>query len=79
MFNTELYAAAAAKVPEKYLLTNMVSMRARQIEDRTSDPMIDPEGLSPIDIALKEIAEGLLTHQWGEEEATESDADALFG
>ncbi|MBF0171218.1 MAG: DNA-directed RNA polymerase subunit omega [Nitrospinae bacterium] len=79
MFNTELYAAAAAKIPEKYLLTNLVSMRARQIQDRTSDPMIDPTDLSPIDIALKEIAEGLLTHQWGEEEAEKSDAEKLFG
>jgi DNA-directed RNA polymerase omega subunit len=75
MFNTKLYAAAAEKITHKYLLTNMVSMRARQIEDG-ADPMVDPEDLTPIDIALKEIAEGLVTPKAVEEVTT---ADDLFG
>lgn len=60
MFNTQLYAEAAAKIDEKYLLANLVSMRIRQLVNG-ADPLVDPEDLKPMDIALKEIAEGLIS------------------
>lgn len=74
MFNTRLYALAAEKIEEKYLLTNLVAMRTRQLING-SDPLVDPEDLKPMDIALKEIVEGMITIQ-----APEAvDEESLFG
>ena len=59
MFNTELYRKAAEIIPEKYLLANIVTIRMRQLING-ADPMVDPEDLKPLDIALKEITEGMI-------------------
>jgi len=59
MFNPDLYNKALGKVPEKYLLANLVAMRMRQLI-KGDPPMLDPEDMKPMDVALKEIAEGLI-------------------
>jgi len=59
MFDPVLYNEAVKKVPKKYLLANLVSMRMRQIING-SDPLVEVEDMSPMDIALKEIAEGVI-------------------
>lgn len=74
MFNTELYAQAQEKITEKYLLTNIVSMRARQLING-ADPLVDTEDMSPMDVALKEIIEGLISVR----EPEAMDEESLFG
>ncbi len=74
MFNTELFAKAQKKVYPKYLMVNLVTMRMRQLMEG-ADPLVDPEDMSPVNIVLKEIAEGLI--QPHKEEITSG--DDLFG
>jgi DNA-directed RNA polymerase omega subunit len=78
MFNTKDYAIASTKVTHKYLLTNLVSMRIRQLNEGAT-PLVDPEDMKPIDIALKEIAEGLISYTEAVEETEETVEDSLFG
>lgn len=59
MFNSELFSGALAKVKQKYLLTNIVSMRMRQIA-RGEPAMVDQKDMDIIDVALKEVSSGLL-------------------
>ncbi len=59
MFDTYLYSQAKKKISHKYLLANIITLRMKQIMEG-SDPLIDPEDMSPVNIALKEIAEGLI-------------------
>jgi DNA-directed RNA polymerase subunit K/omega len=59
MFDTYLYSLAAKKITHKYLLANVVTMRMSQLKEG-ADPLIESEGMAQIDIALKEIAEGLI-------------------
>ncbi len=74
MFNTELFLLASKKITHKYLLTNVVSMRTRQIING-AEPLVEAEGMEPMDIALKEIAEGMIEPR-KEEIAT---GEELFG
>ncbi len=57
MFDLKLYAKALAAVPERYLLVNTMVSRMRQLQGG-AEPMVESEGLSLFDIALKEIVEG---------------------
>ena len=59
MFDMELFQKATVKIPERYLLVNMVTIRTKQITNG-ADPLVDPEDLKPVDIALKEISEGMI-------------------
>lgn len=59
MFSLELYTAASKKVPQRYLLANLVTMRVRQLA-RGADPLVDPEDMQVVDVALKEIATGMV-------------------
>jgi len=59
MFDTYLYSQAKKKISHKYLLANIITMRMKQIMEG-ADPLIDPEDMHPLNIALKEIAEGLI-------------------
>ncbi len=75
MFNTELYQKATEKIPEKYLLANLVTIRMRQLING-ADPMVDPEDLKPLDIALKEIIEGMIEPRKAETVMT---GEEIFG
>ncbi|MBI4827425.1 MAG: DNA-directed RNA polymerase subunit omega [Nitrospinae bacterium] len=59
MFSLELFTAASKKVPQRYLLANLVTMRVRQLT-RGADPLVDPEDMQVVDVALKEIATGMV-------------------
>lgn len=59
MFDTYLYGQAQKKITHKYLLANVVTMRMSQLMEG-ADPLVDSENMLPINIALKEIAEGLI-------------------
>ena len=59
MFSLELFTAASKKVPQRYLLANLVTMRVRQLA-RGADPLVDPEDMQVVDVALKEIATGMV-------------------
>jgi len=56
MFDLGLYSKALKVVPEHYMLVNAMSMRIRQLQGGV-EPLVNPEGLSHFDIALKEIVE----------------------
>lgn len=73
MFDNEFYSEAARKVPQKYLLANLVSMRMRQLING-ADPLVEAEeGMRPMDIALKEIAEGMIEPRKLEEQPSGED------
>ena len=74
MFNTSLYAQAHEKIKEKYLLTNIVAMRTRQLING-AEPLVDAEDMGPMDIALKEIIEGQVSVRKPEV----VDEESLFG
>ncbi|MDH5477726.1 MAG: DNA-directed RNA polymerase subunit omega [Nitrospinota bacterium] len=57
MFNMDLYREANKKITESFLLSNIVTQRVRQLQEG-AEPLVDGEGLSMIDMALLEIAEG---------------------
>ncbi|HOW97419.1 MAG TPA: DNA-directed RNA polymerase subunit omega [Kiritimatiellia bacterium] len=60
--NVKYMELAKEKVPNIPLLINMVSRRVRQL-NRGERPLVKPDNMqmSPMNIALKEIAEGKLS------------------
>ncbi len=74
MFNTALYASALEKVSQKYLLTKIVAMRTRQL-DEGAEPLVDSEGMSSMDVALLEITNGFIVVQTPEE----TNSEEIFG
>jgi DNA-directed RNA polymerase subunit omega len=59
--NFHYLEAAAARIPNKPLLINLVSRRVRQL-NRGMRPLVKPDHphQENLDIALKEVSEGLL-------------------
>ena len=76
MFNTELYLKAVEKISHRYLLTNLVAMRTRQLVDGAEPLVDDADGMDYMDLALREIAEGVIEPKKEEQAATSED---LFG
>jgi DNA-directed RNA polymerase subunit K/omega len=72
MFNSELFTGAMDKIKHKYLLTNIVSMRMRQLS-RGEPAMVDQKDMEIIDVALKEVAYGLLEAKVPEKPLTTDD------
>lgn len=60
MLNDRLLKKALEKVPQRYLLTNILSRRVRQIEDGEDLLVKREEGESNINVALREISSGKL-------------------
>jgi len=60
MFDIKLYAQALAVIPQRYMLVNAMVMRMRQLQGG-AEPLVECEGMSLFDIALKEIVEGKIT------------------
>lgn len=60
MFDIKLYAKALEAIPQRYLLVNTMVLRMRQLQGG-AEPLVESEGLSLFDIALKEIVEAKLT------------------
>lgn len=59
MFDSRYLNDALKVVPQKYLLSKVITMRIRQLING-ADPLVEHEGLEPLDIALKEISEGMI-------------------
>ena len=74
MFDMDLYREANKKIREGFLLSNCVTLRVRQLQSG-SDSLVECEGMSDIDIALLEIAQGKIEAR--EEEITTG--EDLFG
>jgi DNA-directed RNA polymerase subunit K/omega len=72
MFNSELFTGAMDKIKQKYLLTNIISMRMRQIA-RGEPAMVDQKDMEIIDVALKEVALGLLEPKMPDKPLTTDD------
>jgi DNA-directed RNA polymerase subunit omega len=54
----ELLEAALKQIPNSMVLINVVSRRVRQINQGHRPLVSDADRLNPMDVALKEIAEG---------------------
>jgi DNA-directed RNA polymerase subunit K/omega len=57
MFDMELFREANGKIKEVFLLSNVIIQRIRQIQEG-SDPLVEHDGDSTVNIALKELGEG---------------------
>jgi len=57
MFDLDLFREANKKVNSVFLMSNVVTQRVRQLQEG-GDPLVDMEGASRVNIALKELAEG---------------------
>ncbi len=61
-------------VDNRFELVMLATRRARQMRDFGAEPMVPVENDKPTVIALREIAEGLITHEiLDEQEATTQD------
>jgi DNA-directed RNA polymerase subunit omega len=54
----ELLEAAAKQIPNTMILINVVSRRVRQLNQGHRPLVPETQKLNPMDIALKEVAEG---------------------
>lgn len=54
----ELLEAAAKQIPNTMILINVISRRVRQINQGHRPLVAGLEKMSPMDVALKEVAEG---------------------
>ena len=61
MFNQTYYKSALKKIPQRYMLVNVLAKRIRQLQ-KGAEPLVEVEEknelISKADIALREIAEG---------------------
>lgn len=70
----ELLEAAQKQIQNPMVLINVVSRRVRQINQGHRPLVTETERLSPMDIALKEIAAGKVKFEALEDEGEESEA-----
>ncbi len=64
------------KVDNRFELVMLATRRARQMREFGAEPMVPEENDKPTVIALREIAEGLVTHEiLDEQEAASQDAE----
>ena len=69
-------------VENRFGLVMVATRRARQIVRFRADPLVDEEGDKPTVIALREIADGLITDEVldaADGRPDDSDTDAAFG
>lgn len=59
MFNQTYYKSALKKIPQRYMLVNVLAKRIRQLQ-KGAEPLVEEKNelISKTDIALREIAEG---------------------
>ena len=79
--NNEYFARAKKVITDPQVLAVVASKRARQLALGNARPMVKCDSINLLDIALLEIAEGLLSYEFAEEEApaaeaAEAEADA---
>ena len=59
----ELIESASKQIPNAMVLINVVSRRVRQLNQGHRPLVADTDKLTPMDIALKEIAEGKVKYE----------------
>ncbi len=69
------------RVDNRFELVMLAARRARQMRMFGADPLVPPENDKPTVVALREIAEGLISHEIidAQQSARESAELALFG
>ncbi len=72
----ELLEAASKQIPNTMVLINVVSRRVRQLNQGHRPLVPGTEKLNPMDIALKEIAEGKVKYELTEPAAEGEDTEA---
>ncbi len=65
------------KIPNRFELVMVASRRARQLATGGREPLLEEENDKPTVVALREIAEGLVTADILEEEETTVEEDRL--
>lgn len=65
------------KVDNRFDLVMLASRRARQMRDFGAEPLVPAENDKPTVIALREIAEGLITHEILDEQEAAVQDDEL--
>ena len=78
--NNEYFARAKKVITDPQVLAVVASKRARQLALGNARPMVKCDSLNLLDMALLEIAEGLLSYELADEapaaEAAEAETDA---
>ena len=72
--NNEYFARAKKVITDPQVLAVVASKRARQLALGNARPMVKCDSINLLDIALLEIAEGLLSYEFVEEEAPAAEA-----
>lgn len=73
--NNDYLNRAKAVIPDPQVLSVVAAKRARQLATGAR-PMIKCDMTNLLDVALLEIAEGLLSYEFGEVEAADGAAEA---
>ena len=66
------------KIPNRFELVMLATRRARQMREFGAEPMVPDENDKPTVIALREIAEGLVSHEILDEQEAASQDDELL-
>ena len=75
--NNSYLARARKQIPDPQILAVVAAKRAKQLAIGENRPMVKCDSENLLDIALLEIAEGLLTYEFADEAAAETDAEAV--
>ena len=76
--NNDYLARAKERIPDPQILSVVAAKRAKQLTLGKARPMVKCDSKQILDVALLEIAEGLLTYEFiapGQEGAAVSEAD----
>ena len=73
--NNEYFARAKKVITDPQVLAVVASKRARQLAIGNARPMVKCDSPNLLDIALLEIAEGLLSYEFADEADTDAGAE----
>lgn len=74
--NNDYFARAKKVITDPQVLAVVASKRARQLAVGNARPMVKCDSPNLLDIALLEIAEGLLSYEFADEQSAEVSAEA---
>ena len=73
--NNDYFARAKKVITDPQILAVVAAKRARQLAVGNARPMVKCDSPNLLDIALLEIAEGLLRYEFADEQAAETPAE----
>ena len=76
--NNEYLARAKERIPDPQILSVVAAKRAKQLALKKARPMVKCDSKQILDVALLEIAEGLLSYEFvtpGAAEVSEADVE----